>query len=278
MSLYIRKAFGGREALSEEKMRESFVRAGADSRLAAQTSRAVLARLSPRATTDDVYRHALGHFIKTNPSVAVKYSLKRAMMHLGPAGHVFEHYIGRMFHEYGYTTEVGKMVQGKCVMHEVDVLARKGKAHYMIECKYHNQLGVRSDIKVAMYTHSRFLDIRDAWEQSEKHTDVHQGWLVTNTKPTKEAIQYAACVGLRIIAWRYPRRWGLEYFIERKKLYPITILPSFPHEALERVSVAGVLLVADVLRYTPRDFAMQFAIDGVRAAKMFQEAKRLMQK
>ncbi len=276
MSLFIRKASGGQESFDEKKMRESFVRAGAGPRLAAEASRVVLAHLPARATTEDVYQHALGHFIKTNPSVAVKYSLKRAIMNLGPAGHVFERYIGRIFHEYGYETQISQMVQGRCVMHEVDVLARKGSLHYMIECKYHNQLGIRSDIKVALYTQSRFLDIRDVWDRAEHDTDIHRGWLVTNTKPTREAIQYASCVGLRIIAWRYPRRWGLDYFIEKKHLYPITILPSLPHEMLDRMSQEGVLLVSDIVRYTPRDLTERFSMDMTRAAKLYTEAKQIL--
>jgi len=67
-----------------------------------------------------------------------------------------------------------------------------------------------------------------ALELSPEHGQaVMQGWLVTNTRCTSDAIQYAECVGLRIMSWRYPATGSLEKMIEEKRLYPATIL--HPH-------------------------------------------------
>ena len=42
--------------------------------------------------------------------------------------------------EQGYSVKVGEIVKGKCVTHEVDVIALADHHHFMIECKYHNML------------------------------------------------------------------------------------------------------------------------------------------
>ena len=62
-------------------------------------------------------------------------------MELGPSGFPFENFIGHIFRHDGYSTDVGVIMQGNCVTHEVDVLACKDDRCYIVECKYHNQAG-----------------------------------------------------------------------------------------------------------------------------------------
>lgn len=80
----------------------------------------------------------------------------------------------------------------------------------MVECKYHNMPGKRSDLKVVMYTYARFLDV--------KHLGFEQPWLVTNTKCTSEVKKYAQCMGIRVISWRYPHDECMEKMLMQKPL------------------------------------------------------------
>jgi hypothetical protein len=41
-------------------------------------------------------------------------------------------------------------------------------------------------------------------------TKFHQGWLVTNTRFTGDAIQYGNCAGLKLIGWDYPAEGSLK--------------------------------------------------------------------
>lgn len=267
------KASGEIESFNEKKLAESLRRAGASRKLISHTLEVVRPKENQKVSSNVLYNRVFNTLWKVDKGMAQRYSLKRAIMNLGPAGHVFESFVGRIFQEHGYEVRVAQMVQGKCVLHEVDVLARKGNKHYVIECKYHNQMGVRSDVKVALYTYSRFLDIKSAWESSEKEGDIHQGWLITNTRPTSEAIAYAECVGVRIIAWRYPQGAGLDYFVESKHLYPITIVPSFPLSLAEKACNNGILLARDVLQKRPEELARLFMIDVRQAQRIINEAR-----
>ncbi|MCL5011807.1 MAG: restriction endonuclease [Patescibacteria group bacterium] len=269
------KASGEIVSFSEQKLAESLRRAGASRKLISDTLRRVYISSDKKITSDALYHKVFNSLWRSDKRVAQRYSLKRAIMNLGPAGHVFESFVARIFQAHGYETRVSQVIPGKCVTHEIDVLARKGKKHYMIECKYHNQLGIRSDVKVALYTQSRFLDIKAAWERAEQGGDIHQGWLVTNTRPTTEAIAYAQCVGLRIVAWRYPADAGLEYFIESQQLYPVTILPSFPSPMVERASREGILLARDVLSVRPEDLSRMLMISLDQVRRIIEEAKML---
>ena len=65
----------------------------------------------------------------------------------------------------------------------------------MIECKYHNEQGKPTRLQPAMYTYARFLDLTKRLDQP---------WLVTNTKCSRDAKEYAKGVGLKITSWKYP--------------------------------------------------------------------------
>ena len=83
---------------------------------------------------------------------------------------------------------------------------------YMIEAKFHNALGTRSDVHVSLYTKARFDDV------SEKY-NFDQAWLVTNTKVTKDALDYALCVDMKVISWNYPEKEvGRKFLCHLRKL------------------------------------------------------------
>ena len=120
---------------------------------------------------------------------------------------------------------VEKVAEGDLKASEVDVVAKKENQICLIECKYHNSPGIKSDIKTALYIHSRFLDIEKAYREKDNNNNIRfEAWLVTNTRCTSDALKYAGCVGLKVLAWYCPKIKNLQYFIETKKLYPISIL------------------------------------------------------
>ena len=109
--------------------------------------------------------------------------------------------------------------------HEIDVIAEKENNHIMIECKYHNLPGTICDVKIPLYINSRFKDVEASWIQLPGHDKkFHQGWVVTNTRFTQDAIQYGTCAGLKLIGWDYPNGEGIRSKIDTLGLYPITCL------------------------------------------------------
>lgn len=165
-------------------------------------------------TTEELYRKIRARL----PSCqATQFSLKRAIMLLGPDGHSFETLMARVFRAQGYHTEVRQILNGRCVTHEVDVVITKNGEKGTVECKFHNSLGLKSGIQEALYTWGRYLDIKDA-------NGITAPWLVTNTKFSSDVVRYARCMGMNLIGWNYPEKEGLEGMVEKANIYPITIL------------------------------------------------------
>ena len=80
-------------------------------------------------------------------------------MELGPSGFPFEKFISKLFEVQKYSVQTGQFVKGKCVTHEIDVIARKENEIVLAECKYRNTQGITVDVKTPLYIHSRFEDV-----------------------------------------------------------------------------------------------------------------------
>jgi len=216
------KASGEKEIFSSKKIYYSILEAGASKALAKQTTNLIKQNLHKNITTEEIFNLILTN-LKKEPGIAEKYNLKRAIMSLGPAGYAFETYFSEILKEYGYKTQTGIHLKGKRIIHEIDILAEREK-RYMIECKYHNEKGIHTRLQPALAAYARFLDLANQ--------KIDQPWLVTNTRCTKDALNYAKGVNLKITSWKNPKEESLSRLIEGKKLYPVTIL--FLDENLKR--------------------------------------------
>lgn len=213
--IHIIKADGSREPWNEAKLRTSLARSGATDEAIEAIIKHTQAELKDGMTTHDIYRHAYEVLHDTHKPVAKRYSLRRIIMNLGPTGFPFEEFLSKLMQKRGYEAVTGQMVMGHCVAHEVDVVAWDNDELIMCEAKFHNELGTKTDLKVALYVKARFDDLKDnSFSYGGKMRPFTAGWLVTNTKFTSTAIQYGLCHNLTMIGWNYPEKGNLLDLIE----------------------------------------------------------------
>ena len=207
--------------------------------------------------------------------LAARYHLKAGIMELGPSGYPFEKYIAEILRHLNYeNVKVGQFIQGHCVTHEVDVVADKGEQHFMIECKYHNSPGLACDVKIPLYIHARFKDIEQQVEQIPGHgIKFHQGWLVTNTRFTSDALQYGTCCGLHLISWDYPKKGSLKDLVDSLGLYPLTCLTSL--SATEKETLLDNRIVLSKELIDNPDWLVKMGITASRI-KLIQEECNLL--
>ena len=275
--IMIVKASGEVEPFSDAKLRRSLLRVKASPNTIETIIEHVWKELKPNMPTSQIYRHAFSLLKKQNRSTASRYALKQAIRELGPSGHPFEKLIGALLTSEGFSVEVGKIIQGICVTHEVDVIAQKDNRHIMIECKFHNQLGIKSDVKISLYIHARFQDVEKAWQQNPTHMEkFHEVWLIINTKLTNDAIRYAECVGMKAIGWNYPENESLEIRIDRSGLHPITCLTTLSGSQKRQLIQKDVILCKDLL--DKPEMLRLLGIKEIKITTVVNEAKQLCQK
>jgi hypothetical protein len=219
--IIVRKSSGEKVAFSIEKLKNSLRRSGASNKDVQHILNSVRDELYQGISTREIYNRAFALLKKKKSIFASKYKLKKAIYELGPTGFPFERFIGQLMHYSGYACDVGVFVAGKCVQHEVDVVAQKGKQTLYVECKFHSEEGLNCSVKIPLYINSRYRDIVDKQTNGD-HTHT-EGWVVTNTRFTKDAVAYGSCAGLKLLSWDYPEGNGLKDRIDRLGLYPITV-------------------------------------------------------
>lgn len=246
--IWVIKSTGERERFSLAKLRRSLVRSGADE----ETSQMVIDHITPELhdgmKTSQIYGHAFSILKKRKFPAAIRYSLRKAVMELGPSGFPFEKFVAEVLRGKGYSAQTGVILPGFCVSHEVDILMGKDERHIFAECKFHNQQGLKTDVKVALYVHARFLDLQKGHDVAEKGTapKIHEGWLITNTKLTSDAIQYANCAGLNIIGWDYPEKGNLQDLILETGVHPLTFLTTLSARDKTNLLGQGVVMCRDL--------------------------------
>ncbi len=271
---YVIKADGTKELFDTAKLEISLKKAGASSKSVFEIIEQIGANLKGDITTHDIYKLAFELLHKVEKPIALKYSLKRAIMDLGPTGFAFEDFIAEIFKQKGFSAETGKIVRGFCVEHEVDVIAWNEQKLIMVEAKFHNELGIKSDLKIALYVKARFDDLRKMTFKYGKERQLDEGWLVTNTKFTSTAIEYGSCQGgLRMIGWNYPPVGNLHDMILESKLHPLTCLLSLNGREKKELLDKGVVLCKTILENP--DLLLTIGFNSSKTHKVIEEIESL---
>jgi Holliday junction resolvase-like predicted endonuclease len=273
---YIRKANGEHVLFNRNKLLYSLIRSGAREDVAEQIAEEIELDLFNGMRTQKIYERAFKLLKMRNRPAASTYQLKKAVMELGPTGFPFEHLVASIYREEGYRTKTGVVLQGKCVYHEVDVLVESDTEVRFVECKFHNQSGVKSDVKVALYVHSRINDLKERWlmDNPEERRFI-SGGLVTNTKLTDDARTYARCSGLWGLGWDSPDKDSLLEKIKRHHLLPITMLHHLSKKEKQEVLNAGITLCRELVQQ--REVLETLGMEIGRMERVISEADNLMQ-
>lgn len=274
MPIKVKKFSGELVDFDESKLVNSLKAAQADHNLATKIVKEVNQSLYDGISTKEIYQKAFKLLKSRQRPSASRYKLKRAIMELGPSGFPFEKYIGHILNFDGYDTEVGIIMQGNCVTHEVDVLAKKDDRCYVIECKYHNAQGKPNDVKIPLYIHSRFNDIRNRLIAMNPDSDIkYSSWIFTNTRFTSDAIDYAKCSGMQLISWDYPQNKSLKYRINKSGLFPITSLTSLSKREKSLLLDEGIVLCQEINQKPA--ILNKFGISNAKIKKVLADIKEL---
>jgi len=222
--IWVVKESGEKEQFSRQKAANALRRAGLSAKESDEALRELQPKLYNGISTKKIYAMLYELIEDMKPEVSHKYNLKRALFDIGPEGYGFEDFISKLLPLEGYRTDVRQILTGKCVNHEVDVVASRGKDTFMIECKFHNQYGTRCRIQTALYVYARFLDLQEGARMG-LCKEVTMPWLITNTKFSDDVVAYGECMGFPLLGWRYPMKEGLEALIDKTKCYPVTVIP-----------------------------------------------------
>jgi hypothetical protein len=230
------------------KLRASLIKSGANTAVVDAILVQIEKELFEGITTKTIYKNAFSLLKKQSDAHAARYNLRSALLLLGPAGFFFEKYIARLFVAEGCEAKTNIILQGKCVSHEIDVVFKKESRIAMVECKFHVSINAASDIKVPLYIHSRYNDIKEEQHTIFSNNDtISECWIATNNRFTSDAIAYASCVDIKLLSWDYPKNNSLKTKNDRDCLYPVTCLTTLSLAEKDKLLFLDLILVKELL-------------------------------
>jgi len=249
----IQKASGELESFDPQKLMTSLKNSGAQEDAIDEIVKDITEWVYDGVSTRKLYSRAYSLLNRISKSGAMLYRLKKAIIDLGPSGYPFEHFIGEIFRRRGYEVEVGKILQGASITHEMDVLAFRDDVQVLAECKFSVNQGNSVSIQVPLYVNSRVQDIVEKWREDERYRDIRfEVWIVTNSRFSPDSIQYSKSKGICLMGWDYPGEDALKRVIERERIFPITILSKLNKAEKRALIDASVVTCAQLLDETWR--------------------------
>lgn len=273
----IRKMSGEIDEFDESKLMSSLERSGADDETIYYITNNIKSLLFEGISTREIYKRAFAMLRKASRPSAARYKLKKAILELGPTGYPFERFIGEVLKHQGFEVEVGIIVNGHCVTHEIDVLAKKGNQSYIVECKFHSDQARKCDVKVPLYIKSRFDDVeKERMKNPNNNGSKHKGWIFTNTRFTSDATQYGNCAGLELVGWDTPLGSSLRERIDVAGLHPITSLTTLTRKEKQMILEKDIVLCINLIQNP--DLLNQVGIKRHKHKSILNEAKELCRK
>lgn len=256
------------------KLKRSLSKSGASQAVVERILHSVNSQLYDGISTKEIYKTAFNLLKKSSSSNAARYNLRSALQLLGPAGFFFEKYIARLFEAENYETKTNLMLQGKCVLHEIDVIIKKDNQISMVECKFHARRETNSDVKVPMYILSRFNDLKEKNHLmfAEKEP-VSSCWIVTNNRFTEDAVVFAVCSGLHLLSWDYPKKDNIRTKIDGNCLYPVTCLTTLTLTEKDKLLILNIILAHELINNS--ESLEKIGLSANRIKNVIKEASEL---
>lgn len=202
MKISVTKQSGKREPYYAQKVLDSIVRSKVEPDKAQEILAKVETKLFDGIRTEELYRLVYREIVEEGlKEASTFYQLREAIAQMDSID--FEHFIGETLASQGYETIWNQIVAGECVSHQGDVLAKdKDGRVFWVEVKHHFEYHRDTDLGTIVEMWGRLADLKAGLQQGNHEYGFVNAWLITNTKFSAHALQYAACKKLRVTGWK----------------------------------------------------------------------------
>lgn len=273
--MYVTKADGSRQAFEKEKIVRTCLRMGAEEKEARMIADKIEKSLYEGITTKKILQMIFAELENYKPEVKYMIDLREAIGLLRPKPD-FEKFVATVLRAHGYQVQTNQIILGKCVDHEIDVIANKLGEIVYVEVKHHFQHHTFTGLDVFLEANSTYEDLREGFLKGKNKIKFTRALVVSNTKISDHAWRYSKCRGIDNIGWNSPRDAGLERMIEEKKLYPITLLKNLDKDDEAKLGDAGIILLNQLLGRSETEISKMTNISRERLGKLISAASEIL--
>ncbi|MFX1565863.1 MAG: ATP cone domain-containing protein [Promethearchaeota archaeon] len=261
---------GRTEEFDPTKIVRTLTRMGAPQTVAEEIADDLVDRIEEGMTTKEIYNMAVTELETHREVVEFRRDLRDGLARIG-GGFIFEDYVRLLLEEYGYKVSGNVIIRGACVDHEIDGIAERNTETVYVEIKHHSVLERYTPFEVTLSAKAKWDDLQAGCEQGLNDCTFDRVLIVTNTRLTKQAQQYAECVGIEHFGWNTPQGRGIDWFIENKKLYPVTILRTVTDEERDVLYTNKILTLNQLVQADPKSVGLR----KERVKELIEETHRV---
>ena len=273
--LYVTKFDGRKQPFEKSKVIRTCLRMHATPEQARKVADKVAKNLYDGISTKKILRMIFTYLKEYKPEIKHQIDLREAISMLRPKPD-FELFIAFLLKSEGYEVQHNQIIQGKCIDHEIDAIARKGNETVYVEVKHHFNSHTYTGLDVFLQANSTFEDLKEGYKLGKNRINFNKALVVCNTKISKHAKKYAECRGINHIGWKYPEDRGLEKLIEEKKFYPITFLKILDRANEEKFGNNGIVLLKQLVEIDIEKLQRMTRIPRRKLEKFVERAKQII--
>jgi len=269
--MYVLKANGEKEEFSRDKITNTCVRAGLSKKEALKVAKKVESSVKEGTRTRDIYEMILHEIDKTDERSSFIFRIRESLAEINPTS--FEIYVEKILQAYGYKCEWNKLIMGKYVEHQVDIIAAKEET-YLVEVKRHSNPHRFTGLGDCLQVQARLDDIKAGNKERKNNYKFSGAWIITNTKFSDHAKKYSKGIGLRLSGWGYQGNFSLDSMINNKRLFPVTIL-KINNDAKRKLLGKDIITIQDLTEIDDKK-KKKLGIPEKELQSIFSQAKKLL--
>jgi Holliday junction resolvase-like predicted endonuclease len=273
--VFVTKFDGRTQPFIKGKIINTCLRIGVGHQQAVEITNRIEREASNGITTKEVLKKIFDYAKKYKPEIKDRTDLRSAIAALRSKPD-FEIFVSLLLKEYGYEVQTNQIVDGKCVDHEIDAIAKKDNEIILVEAKHHEQYHTYTGVSVFLEVQAELEDLMEGYRIKKNKINFTKALVVCNTKISEHAERYATCRDIGYISWKLPKEKNLEQVIEDGKLYPITLLRGLDIQTQDRLVSKGILLLKQLIEMNVNEIAKKTGIEQTRIKNLVRKAKELL--
>ena len=271
----VRKADGRLEPYDGSKVLRTALYLGLDRADAERIEREVSERVYDGIPTSEILTMIRGLAEEVRPELSHLRDIREAISAMRPKPD-FEDYARIVLREAGYLVEPGRVLEGRCVSHEIDGIAFKGDEVFVVEVKHHFNHHTYTGLGTILELWAALEDLREGYRLGFHPYAFTSAILVCNTKISQHAEQYARCKGIMYMGWRYPRAFALSDIVSSKRIYPITMLKELPADMIAKLGDRGIVTLNQLIKLRANEVAEILGASIEEAERVREVAEKIL--
>jgi hypothetical protein len=275
LGVFVTKADGSLQLFDREKVVRTCLRMGVSRKIADDVMGRVEKMLYNGIPTSKILQMTFRLLRNYKPAIRHFLDLRRGLS-LMDSKPEFEVFVQILLAHNGFEVYPNRLVEGKCVKHEVDAIARKGHVTYFVEAKHHVNYHTPTGLDESRIARAILEDVSEGFQYGSCDLKIDRAMIVTNTRYSEHASRYGKCRNILQIGWSSPSNLSLQSMIEEENLYPLSCLRGLKRKTKTKLVNSGIVVMKQLFEEKPLTLVRKTGVPKETLKQITEKAENIL--